>query len=60
MKFELSSLTDIRFDIFDKSNRGAYIEEGDCNGLLEKAAWCWVFEEAIDGFNTMKVYKKYR
>ena len=37
MKFELSSLTDIRFAIFDKISRGACIEEKDCNGLLKKA-----------------------
>ena len=59
MKFELSSLTDIRFAIFDKISRGACIEEEDCNGLLEKAVWFWVFEEAIDGSDTMKEYKKY-
>ena len=60
MKFELSSLTDIKFDMFDKINRGACIEEEeDWNEVLEKPVWFWVFEEAIDGSDTMKEYKKY-
>jgi hypothetical protein len=53
MKFVLSSLTDIKLDIFDRRRSGAV-----CEGN-----WLWEFEfalaEAIDGSDTMKDYREY-
>jgi hypothetical protein len=57
MKFVLSSLTDIKLDIFDRRSSGVCIE-AVCEGN-----WLWEFEfaleEAIEGFDTMKKYREY-
>jgi hypothetical protein len=57
MKFVLSSLTDIKLDIFDRRSSGVCIE-AVCEGN-----WLWEFEfaleEAIEGSDTMKKYREY-
>ena len=63
MKFVLSSFTDIKFDMFDRRRSGACIE-AFCDKKLGGVVQFWLvfgltLEEAIDGSDTMKNYRKY-
>ena len=62
MKFVLSSFTDIKFDMFDRRRSGACIE-AFCDGKLGGVVRFWlvfglILEEAIDGSDTLKKYRK--
>ena len=62
MKFVLSSFIDIKFDMFDRRRSGACIE-AFCDGKLGGVVRFWlvfglILEEAIDGSDTLKKYRK--